>query len=524
MHAVVAKTRVAALIGVVLVGCAGVRTEPTGSVIQCDGTRNECAQESLDSMGNFTCEAFQTTPITATVCAEGSETPDQACGRVLCTPDGFSAPYGIPYCSFKGKTTLLPNRGVCSSDTRSKNPDFVSFARSGRDCTLDSTHVACSSLTQDIETHLTQCVDLSSAPATQALLLPDNVRYRTISISAIELDSATHCATAALAAPLVYAVPAGPLGSAQGGGVTATVSALDGFATLNQTCDVDAGCQPSSLASLRVNLGNLNVLGMPVTNLVARSVVAAPLESVPVGEGYGTGVAAGNLELMLDGRVGGQRVEYLAANQTPLTVSADPTNLELAGTFEVVSADTSGHRTPVTFDLDLRAPAATAQERTCSQAGAAARVLGFESAESWSSSNATLTHASSPVTQGCGALGVTGQGFLAIAGANFSTQQITVTPALSVDLFIPDHQPNQFYLGALQMLLTCPSGNVFNQYIGQVELTGKPQNAYSTLRFPLPAAVQGTLQRSLDDCSLSLGLNVNATGKSWFLDNLRFTQ
>jgi hypothetical protein len=73
------------------------------------------------------------------------------------------------------------------------------------------------------------------------------------------------------------------------------------------------------------------------------------------------------------------------------------------------------------------------------------------------------------------------------------------------------------------MYLSCPSGNVSNQYIGQVELTGKPQNHYSTLRFPLPSVTLSTLARPLNDCSFSFALNVNPTGRTWILDNLRFS-
>jgi len=321
----------------------------------------------------------------------------------------------------------------------------------------------------------------------------------------------------------VYAVPPGPVGTATGGAVHSPVSAVNGVATVYQSCDVDGGCQPALLEDLRVNLASLTLLGTQVTNLVARSVFEAPLTTVPVGEGQGPGVAAGNLEILLDGRVAGQHVQFVAANQAPIAVTADTGALAISGRFQLVVADATGHRTPVTFDLDLTGRPATAAERACAEEGAAARVLGFESAESWSSTQATLAEVASPVTEGCGALAVNGQGFMTIVGAKLSTQQITVAPALSVDLFIPDHQPNQFWLGGLQALLSCPSGNVFNQYIGQVELTGKPQARYSTLRFPLPAAVAGALAQPLDDCALSLALNVNATGRAWLLDNLRFT-
>jgi hypothetical protein len=118
---------------------------------------------------------------------------------------------------------------------------------------------------------------------------------------------------------------------------------------------------------------------------------------------------------------------------------------------------------------------------------------------------------------------VSGQGYIPITGGAFTTSAVTTNAAASVDLFIPGNQPNPSYLGALQMYLSCPSGNVFNQYIGQVELTGKPQNQYSTLRFPLPAATLSTLAQPLKDCSFSFALNVNPTGQRWIMDNLRFT-
>jgi alpha-tubulin suppressor-like RCC1 family protein len=159
----------------------------------------------------------------------------------------------------------------------------------------------------------------------------------------------------------------------------------------------------------------------------------------------------------------------------------------------------------------------------CTDATPRERIFGFESAADWTSAAAAVTSVSSPITAGCAAVGVTGQGYIPVASAAFTTAGLTVTPAISVDLFIPGNQPNPFWMGSMQMLLTCPSGNAFNQYIGQVELTGRPQQAFSTLRYPLPAPVAATLRRTLNDCSFTIALNVNATGRAHILDNLRFT-
>ena len=177
----------------------------------------------------------------------------------------------------------------------------------------------------------------------------------------------------------------------------------------------------------------------------------------------------------------------------------------------------------ITVATNVSGTPANAQQLACAGETGIQRLLGFEDVLSWSSMQATLSPVTTPVTQGCGALGIAGQGYMTIASLPFATNTLTLGPALSVDLFIPGNQPNQFYLGALQMYLSCPSGNVFNAYIGQAELTGKPQNAYSTFRYPLPSNVTSTLKQPLSDCSLSLALNVNQTGRTWILDNLRFT-
>jgi hypothetical protein len=166
---------------------------------------------------------------------------------------------------------------------------------------------------------------------------------------------------------------------------------------------------------------------------------------------------------------------------------------------------------------------ASPQSSACAALSPLQRLFGFEDSFSWDSSVAQLSLVTSPVTQGCGALGIGGSGYMPITGMSFSTAGMSLNTALSVDLFIPTNQPNPFWLGALQMYLSCPSGNVFNQYIGQVELTGRPQNQYSTLRFPLPAQVSSTLARGLGDCFFSFALNVNQTNRTWALDNLRFT-
>ena len=72
------------------------------------------------------------------------------------------------------------------------------------------------------------------------------------------------------------------------------------------------------------------------------------------------------------------------------------------------------------------------------------------------------------------------------------------------------------------MHASCPSANVFNAYIGQVELTGKPVGQFSTLTFQLPSGIFNLLKGAHPDCFFTISVNGNATPTPPVLDNLRF--
>jgi len=180
-----------------------------------------------------------------------------------------------------------------------------------------------------------------------------------------------------------------------------------------------------------------------------------------------------------------------------------------------------GQPMPVSFSLSSSGTAAPALD--CDAITPKQRRFGFEDAGLWSSTQAGLSTIVSPRTEGCFAMGVTGSGYMTIEGRPFPSTDAGNVSELRVDLFIPTNQPNPYWLGALQSYLECPSANVFNGYIGQVELTGRPVGQFSTLTYSLPQGVRNTLAGSWNDCSVKLALNVNQTGQMWALDNLRFT-
>jgi hypothetical protein len=321
----------------------------------------------------------------------------------------------------------------------------------------------------------------------------------------------------------VYDIVPSAVATGSGGSVPgATVTALRGQASVAQSCGGDV-CLTTALNSLRIDVADMTVAGVRLTNLEVATAVPAPLATIndPVLGQY-LGVPSGALRLRVTGQMNGADTFFNALSTSPWRVDLSSSSFRIRGQLALNNLGPNGSALPITVTADASGVPTTAQSAACAAETSLQRLFGFEDVQRWTSSQAALSLITSPLTQGCGALGVNGQGYLTINGGTFTTSGLATNAAADVDLFIPGNQPNQSYLGALQMYLSCPSGNVSNQYIGQVELTGKPQNQYSTLRFPLPAATLSTLARPLNDCSFSFALNVNPTGRTWILDNLRF--
>jgi hypothetical protein len=152
------------------------------------------------------------------------------------------------------------------------------------------------------------------------------------------------------------------------------------------------------------------------------------------------------------------------------------------------------------------------------------RMMGFEDVALWHSNTTPIALSSRAPTQGCYAIDVPGLGYRTlITTSAFSTPLPGTTDKLALDVFIPSGQPNPYWLGAIQMYASCPSANMNNAYIGQVELTGKPIGAYSTLSFPVPSYIRGTLGGVHPDCNFSIAVNMNQAPTAVTIDNLRFT-
>ena len=156
--------------------------------------------------------------------------------------------------------------------------------------------------------------------------------------------------------------------------------------------------------------------------------------------------------------------------------------------------------------------------------GATSSLFSFDTAADWSITNGTLEQVSTPVTQGSAALQVSSAGYALISSRFFSTSELSsVTSTLSVDLFVPTQQPNQWWFGSLSASVSCPMAGIFQAYIGQRDITGLFTGEYNTLTFPtLPTNVVSALQTPGIACQVQLALNVPAGAGEYDLDNLAF--
>jgi hypothetical protein len=495
------------------------RPPPVPTVAKCTITRGECIAESVVS-GGIQCDTFQTTnpPLTGTACAT-DQTPDAlnaACTALFCTRPKANptVSYNFQPCTATGVAAdpaNLPYVGTCSPTAAGTGLSSISFSVHQRSCTLGEENV-CTSFTDDSFTSQpvpANCPDLSGTAGIDAVTSNSAERDIVVALSQI-IPNDPRCTPTS---PLSYDLTPGPLGQGTAAGTTAAFALTRGSAIFSG----------NQLFRLSINVANLTVSGTNLTNVKITNSAPATLKIGDPDNPSHSGIAAGKLNLAVTGRANGVQQIFHLVNDTDLDLILSNTTFKLSGTFKFNDIDQNGFPLPVTVTFTAPGTPSTPATSACALASPRDRLFGFEDPQSWSSTVASLSLVTSPVTQGCGALGIQGQGYMPITSSPFVASGLTLKSAVSVDLFIPNNQPNQFYLGALQMYLSCPSVNAFNEYIGQVELTGKLQNAYSTLRFPLPSQVTNTLKQGASDCSWGFALNANQTNRTWSLDNLRFT-
>jgi hypothetical protein len=159
---------------------------------------------------------------------------------------------------------------------------------------------------------------------------------------------------------------------------------------------------------------------------------------------------------------------------------------------------------------------------TVSSALTNSQVLGFEDSTGWSTTGGTLSSNSTFKTQGTKSLAVTEQGYIELTSVSLSTLS-SVSPDIAFDIRLPSPQPNPYWYGQVQMLVSIPSQNLYNGYLGAVELTGMPLQTFNTVKFVVDSATRAKLGASYTDLKFKIVLNTpTGTARQYLIDNLRF--
>jgi hypothetical protein len=491
---------------------------PPGRTTQaalCHIQRTECAAQSYDPFRQVVdcTNGFVAAEFDATACYDPTVTSAfGACQAQYC--QNYSGAGGP--CNVTSATTVAFSSQACAHKgaafDQGLDSDLVSCNASGRQCNPITSNGAtiCAPLAPTARP-LRACFN----PATESGFLKclagaNGLRDPRALLTEVAPDHIECAPRSALFGDLTYDLPAGPMAHATFAGQTLDVGQRGGFVRIGSTC-IGGDCGVSELVSLRILADDFTVSGVTIRNVEIRSNKRAPIS--------GGSIAAGDLLLDLVGKVGSEQRTMLLVNEAPVAVGAGST-FSLQGQATIVGDAADGQAIPVNISI---APTGVAvPDQGCDTGTPVERLFGFEDASLWHSSQASLATTPNPRTQGCFSTSVSGSGYMTIAGNPFPAGAAGNPTVMKVDLFIPTAQPNPSWLGALQSYLECPSGNVFNAYIGQVELTGLPIGAFSSLSFTLPAGVRTALAGGFNDCSIKLALNVNQTGQLWFLDNLRF--
>jgi len=539
---------VSAIVGAACCSIAGCRTDveltvPVPFVVTCDINREECTGFVFDGGGNPSCpnQNIVVQSFTATACFSGTHpTPTldqafQACEQYCTTLYDLDIEQCEALVRRKPNGVDLDVRdslpGECFKiQTASNGPTAkATCTRGGRACAATQTSggkTICTDQSNLISENVNLCFDPTKETAYD-LCTNNNVSATIFGIGIGVLKEPRLVVTdvqlngcpppAPPAALIAYGIGTGLVGTVNIGGVATPLTATGGSVVVDGACDGNGeNCIVPDVRSMRVTFADTVVQGVTVQNLEGRLAAPAPIvvtNGVPR-------IPRANLQLELSGTFlgGTSRVQVSPTQDVPLQLDAQ--SVSFTAPFSALVPALNNVVVPVTGSITF-AGSTSNPGAACGGFSILQTLLGFEDL-GWTSTQASLSLSATRHTQGCYGLNVAGGGYMVVNSARFATPLPSLSPTLALDVFVPTGQPNPYWLGAVQLYASCPSGGMNNAYLGQVELTGKPTGAFSTLTYPVGSGVMATLSQTHNDCFFSVAVNVNATPTPVVLDNLRF--
>jgi hypothetical protein len=152
------------------------------------------------------------------------------------------------------------------------------------------------------------------------------------------------------------------------------------------------------------------------------------------------------------------------------------------------------------------------------------RKLGFESSDPWTlPAGVTGNYVADPREEGLTALKVNASGFMHLVSPELRSYELSVASGkLNVDVYVPDPQPNPWWIGNVAAYLDCPAGGIYNLYLGQKDLTHLFRNEYNSVVFDISPENVARLKQSVVGCRVNVDLNVTNGPAPFLLDKMGF--
>jgi hypothetical protein len=153
-----------------------------------------------------------------------------------------------------------------------------------------------------------------------------------------------------------------------------------------------------------------------------------------------------------------------------------------------------------------------------------AEFMSFDNINDWNVSSQELLFVENPKIQGLGATGVNISGYNEIRSRSFYPAELKfVSNVISLDVFVPNPQPNDYWVGDISIGLNCPDIGINSVHLGEVQsLTHMFRNEYNNVQFLIPDEIVSALRYGVGKCSFSVYLNVNNGAGLFLLDNMGF--
>lgn len=145
-------------------------------------------------------------------------------------------------------------------------------------------------------------------------------------------------------------------------------------------------------------------------------------------------------------------------------------------------------------------------------------LFSFDHPSDWSAS-VPISGNSELRVEGSGSLAVEAGGYVPVVSRQFSTSEISsVTPNLSIDVYLPEPQMNPYWAGSVQMVMVC-GWTYFD--LGAQSLTNRFEDEFNTLEYTLSDLAVDALNSDRSDCEMRVILNTTPSGVL-LLDNMGF--